>query len=250
MARKIRIDLKEDALLLVDVQDAFMPEKGGLPVTDGEAILPVIARLRPHFDLMFASVDRHPEGHVSLVSSYNGLGAMTVLTYDMVKDWDVFSSKVASDAAFDLAQLKGYLMKVGAQVLWPEHAVEGSGEDEIREELRDIAFRHIIIKGMDPACDSYSAFYDNRKRATGLAEVMRGRGVKRVFVCGLAEDFCVGWSALDAVFEGFETFVIKDATRPVGVPPMDGNLGSLETIRKQFKQAGVTYVTSDQLSCY
>lgn len=250
MAHNIRIDLKEDALLLVDVQDAFMPGKGGLPVTDGDMILPVIAWLHPHFDLMFASVDRHPKGHVSLVSSYNGLGAMTVLTYDMVKEWDVFSSKIVSDAAFDLAQLKGYLMRVRAQVLWPEHAVEGSGEDEIREELRDIAFRHIVIKGMDPACDSYSAFYDNRRRPTGLAEEMRANGVKRVFVCGLAEDFCVGWSALDAVTEGFETFIIKDATRPVGVPPMDGDPGSLEAIQKQFKDAGVKYVTSDRLSCY
>lgn len=250
MARKIRIDPKEDALLLVDVQDAFMPGKGGLPVTDGDMILPVIARLCPHFDLMFASVDRHPKGHVSLVSSYDGLDAMTVLTYDAVKDWDVFSSKVASDAAFDTAQLKGYLTKVGVQVLWPEHAVEGSGEDEIRKELRDIKLAHTVIKGMDPVCDSYSAFLDNLKRPTGLTEEMNASGVKRVFVCGLAEDFCVGWSALDAVDAGFETFVIKDATRPVDVPPMDGRPGSLDAIRTQLKDAGVTYVTSSLLSCF
>lgn len=250
MAHKILIDPKEDALLLVDVQDAFMPEKGGLPVTDGDAILPVIARVRPHFDLLFASVDKHPKGHVSLASSYDGLDAMTVLTHVAVNDWDAFSSKIASDAAFDLAQLKGYLARVGVQVLWPEHAVEDSGEDDLREELHDVKFAHTVIKGMDPACDSYSAFLDNLKRPTGLADEMRKRGVRRVFVCGLAEDFCVGWSALDSVNEGFETFVIRDATRPVDVPPMDGNPGTLDAIRDRFKEAGVKYVTSDQLSCF
>lgn len=250
MTQKILINLEEDALLLVDVQDAFMPEKGGLPVTDGDAILPVIARVRPHFDLLFASVDKHPKGHVSLVSSYDGLDAMTLLTYDEVKDWDETSSRIASSATFDLAQLKEYLAQVGVQVLWPEHAVEGSGEDDLREELGDIKFAHTIIKGTDPACDSYSAFLDNLTRATGLVQEMHRRGVKRVFVCGLAEDFCVGWTALDAALAGFETFVIRDATRPVDVPPMDGNPGSLEAIRKRFKDAGVLYVTSDQLSCY
>jgi len=249
MPGKIVIDPRTDALLLVDVQDAFM-SGGGLAVADAEAILPVIERLRPRFDLFWASVDRHPKGHVSLASSYTGYAPMSLLTIDEVLKWDAINKRIGRDAKFELDELRRYLKRVQVQVLWPDHALADSGEDELRPEIADLHQLKTVVKGMDPACDSYSAFNDNLKRPTGLAEDMESYGVKRVFLCGLAEDFCVGWSALDAVDAGFEAYVISDATRPVNTPPSGDDPGSVARIRQQFAEAGVTYVGSEDLSSF
>lgn len=260
------IDPRTDALLITDVQGAFLAG-GGLAVRDGEAVIPEILRVAPLFKgSIYVSIDRHPRGHISLASSYVGLAPMTLLTPELAEarfrsaetgvDTDAeFSVRAGAKillaetaalikvpASFHAMQLREYLEKVGAQMLWPDHALVGSGEDELHPALRHLCIRAMIIKGTDPCCDSYSPFRDNRKRPTGLADSMRARGIRRVFNTGLAEDFCVGYGSINAREEGFASYVIAEATRPVDVPAMDGRPGTVAQIRERFRDVGVEYV--------
>lgn len=267
----IIIDPRTDALLITDVQAAFLAG-GGLAVADGEAVIPPILRVARLFSgSIYVSIDRHPRGHISLASSYVGLPSMTLLTPELAEarfraaetgvapdaefsvdaGWKILEAEtfalIAKPVSFHSVTLREYLRSVGAQMLWPDHAVEGSGEDELHPSLRHLGIRHTLIKGTDPRCDSYSPFRDNLKRSTGLGERMQTDGITRVFNCGLAEDFCVGYGSLNAVEFGFASYVIANATRPVNVPPMNGRPGTLEKIRKDFKDAGVEYVDSADL---
>lgn len=243
-AKSLRLRPGKDILIDVDIQPTFMPG-GGLPVPDGDKILPIVKRLHRRFErrASFLTLDRHPRGHVSLASSYVGLKPYATLDAEAIRDWTEEFHGVSGSAKFTFAALKDYLGTVGSQTLWPDHAILGSGEDVLHRAIDTFDYAYAQVKGMDPACDSYSGFRDNLRRPTGLADEIRRRvpGAERVFLTGLAYDFCVGWTALDAVEEGFEAVVIKDATRPVALP------GTVEAVEAKFAAKSVRVVSSSDL---
>ncbi len=175
-----------DALIIVDVQNDFLPG-GSLAVSDGDKIVPVINALQEKFELVVATQDWHPEDHGSFASNHEG------------------------KEPFDKTMLEGL-----EQILWPDHCVQSSKGADFSGKLNNKRIEAIFRKGMEKQIDSYSGFFDNgKKKATGLADYLRGRGVERVFIAGLAADVCVGFTTLDALELGFETFVIEDATKPI-----------------------------------
>lgn len=245
MARKIKVNLATDALLVVDAQPTFMPG-GGLAIKDGDKIMPVIWDLMRHFprDKRFATKDRHPRGHISLASSYVEIPAMTVLVTDMVTHREgACVHSVANGALFSIEDLKDYLDKVGFQVLWPDHAIEGTREAELHPSIPEQMFIYVQVKGMDPKCDSYSGFFDNLKRPTDLADALRERGIRRLICCGLAYDYCVGWTAEGAIAKGFEAVVVMDAAKPVGYPE-----GNEEKMTRSLQDKGVLLVNSSDIT--
>ena len=203
---------KGDAVLLVDPQNDFCPG-GALAVAGGDEIMAGIDTLARRFETVVVTQDWHPPGHRSFASSHDGA------------------------APFSTAQ-----MPYGEQVLWPDHCVEGTAGADFHPDLRQalIRTRLIVRKGYNPAIDSYSAFYENdRATATGLAGWLRDKGVKRCVFVGLAYDFCVAYSALDAVREGFEAMVVKPLTRAIGMPA-DGGRTTVDVAETGFAAAGVT----------
>lgn len=245
MAQKTtRVRAGKDVLIDVDIQPAFMPG-GGLPVADGDKILPVVKRVHRHFtrERRYLTLDRHPRGHVSLASSYVGLAPYASLDAKAIADWNEEFHGISGAAKFTFAQLREYLSRVGAQTLWPDHAIVGTGEDVPHRAIDPLDYAYAQIKGTDPLCDSYSGFRDNLRRMTKLAEQIAARvpGAERVFLTGLAYDFCVGWTALDAREIGYDVVVIKDATRPVALP------GTVADIEAKFAAKGVRVVASSSL---
>ncbi|KJJ84130.1 Nicotinate phosphoribosyltransferase [Candidatus Omnitrophus magneticus] len=222
LQEQVVINPETDALIIVDAQPTFMPG-GGLPVTDGDKIMPQVSQLMNLFPKKnrFATRDLHPKGHISLASSYKEVESTPILTYDIVKSWTVNDNHLSPNAKFTLDELKDYLKTVGFQILWPDHGVEGTEESKLHSSIPDSDFEYVLIKGADPKTDSYSGFFDNRKNPTGLAKEIHDREFKRVFVVGLAMDYCVGWTAEGAREEGFQAIVIDDATKPVCFP--EGN---------------------------
>jgi nicotinamidase/pyrazinamidase len=176
----------QDVLLAIDLQADFMPG-GALAVDGGDEIVPLVNRLASRFEHVVVTQDWHPPGHASFASSHKGA------------------------KPFETKRLE-----FGDQILWHDHCVQGTSGAQLHPDLAlDLAFL-ILRKGMHPGIDSYSAFVEaDGTTTTGLAALLRARGVKRVFACGLATDFCVAHSALDARSEGFATFVIEDACRAV-----------------------------------
>jgi nicotinamidase/pyrazinamidase len=176
----------QDVLLVVDLQVDFMPG-GALAVEDGDAIVPLVNSLARRFADVVVTQDWHPAGHTS------------------------FASVHEDAAAFDTKRLD-----YGDQTLWPDHCVQGTAGAEFHADLAlDLAFL-ILRKGMHRGVDSYSAFVEaDRRTTTGLAAMLKARGVKRIFACGLATDYCVAFSALDARAAGFDAFVIEDACRAI-----------------------------------
>jgi nicotinamidase/pyrazinamidase len=174
------------ALLLIDIQNDFLPG-GRLAVPEGDAIIPLVNQLQPHFELVVATQDWHPADHKSFASNHEG------------------------QQVFNKIDLNGL-----EQVLWPDHCIQGSAGAEFAEALNATQIETIFRKGTNPEIDSYSGLYDNgHRKSTGLADYLRGRGVQQVYVAGLAADYCVYFTAKDALAEGFETFLIEDATRPI-----------------------------------
>jgi len=172
------------ALIIVDVQHDFLPG-GSLPVPDGDQVIAVINELQSHFDLVVATQDWHPPDHMSFASNHEGR------------------------KPFEQIRLDGL-----DQVLWPDHCVQGSKGAEFPAGIELKRVEAIIRKGTDRHIDTYSGFYDNaHRKATGLAGYLRERGIRQVFVCGLAADICVYFTARDALAESFETFLIEDASR-------------------------------------
>ena len=230
--KKILVNPFFDALIIVDAQPTFMPG-GGLPVKKGNNIVPVIKKLMYFFspEHTIATLDKHPFGHISLASSYVGLNPGTVLQ-------NHHGVCLAPGARFTLEQLEDYLSKVGRQVLWPNHGIIGSCDSMLHPVLQGNKIRFVLEKGKDPACDSYSAFRDNIGRLTGLGDYLRELKIRRCFFAGLALDYCVGWSALDAADEGFEVFVVEEATRAVGTPK-DG----VRRIKRSFAEKRVRIVS-------
>ncbi|MCC3155317.1 bifunctional nicotinamidase/pyrazinamidase [Hymenobacter sp. BT770] len=186
-------------LLLIDIQNDFVPG-GRLAVPDGDAIIPLVNALQPHFDLVVASQDWHPAGHESFASSHAG------------------------HEPFNQIELHGL-----PQTLWPDHCVQETAGTNLHPALDTRRVEAIFRKGMAPEIDSYSAFYDNgRRKSTGLAEYLRGRSATDVYLVGLAGDFCVYFSALDAQVEGFATHFITDATRPISTEGFQTALADMQ----------------------
>jgi len=240
MSEIVRIDPQTDALLITDATPTFMPG-GGLAVPGGDEIVPGILAIAPNFqpNRIYATEDEHPHGHISLFSSYSGVEPYADLTSEMAADWG--ENRIAS-SDFDLAYLRWYLSNcIGRkQTAWPHHGLPHWRETRLHPEIARLdPVRR--VKGTDPRCDSYSALRDNLGRRTGLGPELRGAGVYRLFLCGLAFNFCIGYSAKDAKHEGFETFVIEDLTRSVPIP------GSAEAMRRELEDSDVSIISSDQL---
>jgi nicotinamidase/pyrazinamidase len=198
-----------DALIVVDVQNCFVPG-GSLAVTNGDQIVPVVNALARRFENVILTQDWHTPGHVSFASSHAG------------------------KKPFDLVNLP-----YGTQVLWPDHCVQGTQGAELVKGLSVPNAQLVIRKGFNPNVDSYSAFIEaDGKSRTGLDGYLKTRGVKRVYVCGLATDFCVAWTALDARKLGFSAAVIEDACRGIDTQ------GSLAKAWALMDTAGVRRVQS------
>ncbi|MGC8917144.1 MAG: bifunctional nicotinamidase/pyrazinamidase [Thermoanaerobaculum sp.] len=194
-----------EALIVVDVQNDFCPG-GALAVPQGDEVVPIINRIGLRYPLVVASQDWHPENHVSFASAHPGKEVLEVV------------------------EVEG-----GSQVLWPDHCVAGSWGADFHPGLDTRPFRMIVRKGTDPHVDSYSAFRDNRRdRVTGLSGFLRELGVTAVTVVGLATDYCVAATALDAVEFGFAAGILLPACRAVGSPP-----GHLEATLQRLRAAGV-----------
>jgi len=175
-----------NALIIVDIQNDFTAG-GQLAVPNGEEIIPLVNELQRDFSLVVATQDWHPPGHKSFASSHGG------------------------NKSFDTIMLHGL-----TQVLWPDHCIQGSGGAKFHPDLSENKIEAVFRKGMDPEIDSYSGFYDNgHKKSTGLAGYLRERRVQKVYVCGLAADYCVYYTAKDALKENFETYLLDDATRAI-----------------------------------
>jgi nicotinamidase/pyrazinamidase len=248
---------EHDALLVIDAQPTFMPG-GGLPVLGGDEVVLVIWRLMERFprEQRIATKDRHPRGHISLASSYVGREPMSRIGFEDMRallaqgDFETECGRIiAPHAKFTPDQLFKYLTRVGSQVLWPDHAIAGTPEAELHETLSDRfegypeeAFAYVLVKGTDPREDSYSGFKGNAGTPTELADVLRDRGITRIFCCGLALDYCVRYTAEDGKVAGFEVVVIEDATRAVGFPE-----GSVEETKASFAEKGIRLVQSDQI---
>ncbi len=202
-----------DVFLVIDVQNDFCPG-GALAVPDGDQVVPTINRLMAAFDHVLLTQDWHPRGHGSFASSHAGR------------------------QPFETVE-----MPYGAQTLWPDHCIQGTVGAAFHEDLDTRRAELIVRKGFDPAIDSYSAFYENdRKTATGLSGYLKTRGFRRVFAAGLATDFCVHFSAVDAAREGFEILVIEDACRAIYLE------GSLAAARGAMTEAGVRMVGADAIA--
>jgi nicotinamidase/pyrazinamidase len=204
-----------DALLVVDVQNDFLPG-GALPVTDGDQVIPVINRImqKHKFDLILATQDWHPANHGSFAANH--------------------PNKVPGE----IVDLNGI-----TQVLWPIHCVHGTPGADFSSKLRSDLFNKIFRKGTDPGIDSYSGFFDNgRRRSTGLDDYLRDRNVDRLFVCGLATDYCVKFTALDGVRAGFQTTLIVDACRGVDI-----RAGDSAAAVNEMRAAGVSIAESAEI---
>ena len=200
---------ERDLLLVVDVQNDFCPE-GALGVPDGDAVVPVINRIQPGFAHVVLTQDWHPAGHQSFASTHPG------------------------HQPFETVEVA-----YGPQTLWPDHCVQGTPGAAFHPDLETTKAEMIVRKGTRAEIDSYSAFYENdRTTATGLAGYLRERGFTRVFICGLATDYCVHFSALDAAREGFEAVLIEDACRGIDLD------GSLAAAKGAMAGAGIAFIAS------
>lgn len=196
--------MTRQALIVVDVQNDFCPG-GALAVAGGDEIVPVVNRLIGEFDHVILTQDWHPAGHSSFASSHAGKNPFETTT-----------------------------MPYGEQVLWPDHCIQGTTGAAFHPDLVWTKAELMVRKGFDPAIDSYSAFYENdRTTPTGLAGYLRDRGIGKVVLVGLATDYCVAYSALDAVGHGFETTILLEACRGIDLG------GSMATMMEAMRKAGV-----------
>ena len=201
-----------DVLAIIDVQNCFLPG-GTLPVPGGDEIIPLINRLAPLFRNVVITQDWHTPAHASFASSHPG------------------------KKPFETIQLP-----YGTQVLWPDHCIQGTPDAEVAKDLRVPHAQLVIRKGYRQSVDSYSVFLEaDRKTMTGLTGYLNERGLKSVYFVGLATDFCVAWSALDAKRAGFDAIVIEDATRGIDAG------GSLARAWTDMTNAGVKRIQSAQL---
>ncbi len=205
-------DSSRSALLVIDVQNDFTPG-GQLAVPEGDLIVPLINRLARQFTQVVVAQDWHPTGHASFASSHPG------------------------HQPYDVIQLP-----YGEQTLWPDHCVQSTPGAEFHRELDLPRAQLIIRKGCNPDIDSYSAFLEaDRRTTTGLSGYLKERGIDTVYMVGLALDFCVMFSALDARAAGFNTYVVLDACRAIDLN------GSLAAAIERMQSAGVGLIQSTEL---
>lgn len=203
----------DSCLLVVDMQYDFY-SKGALPVSGGEELVPEVNQAIDRFENVVFTQDSHPQNHISFASSYSAKKDFELLSLE-----EVNSGKVSS-SVFSQTEVMEYLEKTEdkAQVLWPDHCVVGTEGWKIDSSLHTSKARLILRKGQRADCDSYSGFFENDGRPTGLAAFLKEMGVRRVVVCGLAGDYCVFWTAEDAAKLGFEVFFLENLTRYVNFP--------------------------------
>jgi nicotinamidase/pyrazinamidase len=205
--------VQRDVLIVIDVQNDFCPG-GALAVPHGDEVIGPILRAAQHFEHIVLTQDWHPPDHASFASAHSAKKPFETIELDY-----------------------------GAQTTWPDHCVQGTRGAEFHPELKLTRAELILRKGFRKEIDSYSAFFENdRTTATGLAAYLRERELRRVFLAGLAYDYCVGFSALDARRLGFEAIVLRDACRAID---LDGSAAAME---KEFARAGVQVMTTAQLS--
>jgi nicotinamidase/pyrazinamidase len=202
-----------DVLIVIDVQNDFCPG-GALAVADGDAVIEVIHRIAPRFDHVVLTQDWHPANHTSFASSHAGKEP-----YEQIE------------------------LSYGPQTLWPAHCVQGTKGAEFHPALALPGAELILRKGFDARIDSYSAFFENdRQTPTGLAGYLEERGLTRVFLAGLAYDYCVGYSALDARRLGLAAFLVRDGCRAIDLG------GSVTKMDDEFERAGVQVIESAAFS--
>jgi len=200
----------KNALILVDIQNDFMPT-GSLPVAHGDEVVPVANRVQRQFELVVATQDWHPANHGSFASNHPGC------------------------KPGDMTELGGL-----PQILWPDHCVQGTPGAEFHRDLDRTRVARVFHKGIDADIDSYSGFFDNgHRRSTGLGEYLREQGVTDVYILGLATDYCVKYSALDALKFGFTTHVIEDGCRGVEL-----HAGDVQRALDEMRRAGVEITMS------
>lgn len=203
----------KSALVIVDVQYDFLPG-GALAVSDGDQIVPIINSIQEKFELILATQDWHPVDHQSFAANHEGKNPG------------------------ELIDLHGL-----TQVLWPVHCVQFTKGAQFSSELNQSQWEDIFQKGTNPEVDSYSGFFDNARRGdTGLGKFLEDIGVEKVYVCGLAQDYCVKFTAMDSKSLGFETYLITDATKPVNLKAEDGDVAL-----KEMQDAGIHLITSKDL---
>lgn len=203
---------KNSALIVVDVQNGFTPG-GHLAVVHADQIIPCINRLAQVFDNVILTQDWHPADHISFAENHTG------------------------KQPFDHIELS-----YGTQVLWPSHCVQGTHDAELHPDLDIPSAQLIIRKGFHSDIDSYSAFMEaDRVTSTGLAGYLKERGIDTVYITGIATDFCVAWTAMDAKQAGFESYVVVDACKAIDLN------GSLQQAWQQMLSCGVKRMTSSQL---
>lgn len=199
------------ALLIVDVQNDFLPG-GSLAVANGNEIIPIINSIQSKFDFIVATQDWHPANHKSFAANHE------------------------NQIPFNVINLNGL-----EQVLWPVHCVQGSVGSAFSKDLNTDKVSAIIRKGMDVETDSYSGFFDNRKQNnTGLLGLLRDKNIQEVYVCGLAADYCVYFTAKDAAENGFKTFYIEDTVRAISED-------NYKQAKKKLQKLQVTFIKSSQL---
>ncbi|MCC7049339.1 MAG: bifunctional nicotinamidase/pyrazinamidase [Alphaproteobacteria bacterium] len=204
---------ERSVLVAIDLQYDFMPG-GGLPVPDGDAVVPVINRLAAMFANVVLTQDWHPPGHASFASAHPGRKPFETIR-----------------------------LPYGDQVLWPDHCVQGTPGAALHKDLALTRAQLVLRKGFHAGVDSYSALYEaDRRTPTGLEAYLKQRGLTRVFMAGLATDFCVCWSAKDAAAAGFETVVIEDACRAIDLD------GSLARAWNDMVAAGVRRLSTGDLT--
>jgi nicotinamidase/pyrazinamidase len=202
----------QDVLLVTDIQNDFCPG-GALAVAGGDEVIPVIHAIAPRFEHIILTQDWHPAGHQSFACAHP-----------------------------DKHPFEQVRVSYGEQTLWPDHCVQGTPGAEFHPDLQLTRAELILRKGFRPQIDSYSAFFENdRTTTTGLNSYLRERGLKRVFLVGLAYDYCVGYSALDARRLGFPAIIIRDACRAIDLN------GSVAAIEKEFAAAGVGLIESREI---
>ena len=211
-APQIKLGIK-DALIVVDVQNDFCPG-GRLAVQKGDEVVPLVNAFARRFENVVLTQDWHPPGHRSFATAHPG------------------------SKPFDSVRLA-----YGEQVLWPDHCVQGTDGAALHKDLSVPHAQLVLRKGHHRDVDSYSAFLEaDRKTRTGLQGYLEERGIKRVFVCGLATDSCVTWTALDARKLGFAALVVEDACRAIDIQ------GSLAAAREKMKKAGVKSIQSGDIA--
>ncbi|SOC26764.1 bifunctional nicotinamidase/pyrazinamidase [Thalassospira xiamenensis] len=210
--------MQTDMLCIIDATPTFMPG-GSLPVPNGYEILPVINTLLPVFQRAVAVEDWHPKDHSSFASNHPG------------------------KAPFDVVDLP-----YGKQVLWPDHAPRGTTEAKTHEDVDQSYIEAIIRKGFRKQVDSYSGFFENdQTTTTGLDAYLKARGIKRLFLVGLATDFCVAYTAEDATKLGYEVFLVEDGCRGIGMPTSEGKT-TMDDAYEKLKACGVTFIQSSDIS--